>query len=97
MTTTIILPISRPDHLSVNCNRLELLQFDKERTNLIVMIDGDAELYLSARNYGDSSKFAQRLRIQRKPNGRPRYTTLHLPVMNNRNHDRREMISSAGC
>ena len=70
---TIVLPVSRPDWLPIVFAALELLECDREKTNLLVLVDGNANLFLTARNLTESSKFASRLCIQRKSDGNPRY------------------------
>jgi len=52
---------------------LEMLDCDREQTSILTLVDGDASLFLTARNLTEQSKFASRLCIQRKPDGRPRY------------------------
>ena len=73
MRTTIVLPVSRPDWLPIVFAALELLDCDREQTSLLTYVDGDASLFLTARNLTEQSKFASRLCIQRKPDSRPRY------------------------
>jgi hypothetical protein len=63
-TTTIILPISREQHLLKVFASLELLECDRERTSLLAFVDGEADLFLTARNLVEHSKFAQRLCVQ---------------------------------
>jgi hypothetical protein len=63
-TTTIILPISREQHLLKVFASLELLECDRERTSLLAFVDGEAELFLTARNLVEQSKFAQRVCVQ---------------------------------
>jgi len=65
--------VSRPDWLPIVFAALELLDCDREQTSLLTYVDGDASLYLAARNLTESSKFASRLCIQRKPDSRSRY------------------------
>jgi hypothetical protein len=43
---------------------LENLECDRERTGLLVFVDGEPELYLAARNLVENSKFSERLCIQ---------------------------------
>ena len=62
--TTIILPISRDQHLLKVFASLELLECDRERTSLLALVDGEADLFLMARNLVDQSKFAERLCVQ---------------------------------
>lgn len=61
MEVTIILPVSRSEHLLKVFSSLEFLTCDRERTNILVHVDGDAELYLKARHLVENSKFAERL------------------------------------
>jgi len=63
-TTTIILPISRDQHLLRVFASLELLECDRERTSLLAFVDGEADLFLTARNLVEQSKFAERLCVQ---------------------------------
>jgi hypothetical protein len=62
--TTIILPISREQHLLKVFASLELLECDRERTSLVAFVDGEADLFLTARNLVEQSKFAERLCVQ---------------------------------
>ena len=66
MDVTIVLPISRELILDRLFAGLELLECDKERTNLFVYVDGDNNLYTKTRNLVEQSKFNQRLCVQRK-------------------------------
>jgi hypothetical protein len=43
---------------------LELLECDRERTSLLAFVDGEADLFLTARNLVEQSKFAERLCVQ---------------------------------
>jgi hypothetical protein len=63
-TTTIILPISRDQHLLKVFASLELLECDRERTSLLAFVDGEADLFLTARNLVEQSKFGERLCVQ---------------------------------
>jgi hypothetical protein len=56
----IILPVSREQHLLRVFASLEMLDCDRARTNLLVFVDGDESLFLTARNLVDQSKFADR-------------------------------------
>jgi hypothetical protein len=56
-TTTIVLPISREQHLLKVSPSLELLECDRERTSLLAFVDGDPDLFLNARNLVEQSKF----------------------------------------
>ncbi len=66
--TTIIIPVSRPDYLDRIFPRLELLQCDREETNILSYVDGDHRLYEKTRNLVAHSKFNQKLCIMRKTN-----------------------------
>jgi hypothetical protein len=63
-TTTLILPISREQHLLKVFASLELLECDRERTSLLAFVDGEADLFSTARNLVEQSKFAERLCVQ---------------------------------
>src|SRR3954465_10113763 len=63
-TVTIVLPISSPQHLEALLASLEQRSCARERTRLLVYVDGDRELFLTARNFTEHSKFAQRLCVQ---------------------------------
>lgn len=70
--TTIILPISREQHLLKVFASLELLECDRERTSLLAFVDGEADLYMTARNLVEQSKFAKRLCFQGNISGERR-------------------------
>jgi hypothetical protein len=61
---TIILPISREQHLLKVFASLELLECERDRTSLLAFDDGDADLFLTARNLVEQSKFAERVCVQ---------------------------------
>lgn len=63
---TILMPVSRDDFLERIFHDLETLECKRETTNLLVVVDGDAELFVKTRNYVEMSKFSQRLCIQYK-------------------------------
>jgi hypothetical protein len=63
-TATIILPISREQHLLKVFTSSEMLECDRERTSLLAFVDGEAELFLTARNLVEQSKFSERLCVQ---------------------------------
>lgn len=65
-STTIIMPVSRSTYLDKLFYSLEILQCDAANTNLLVIVDGDAKLFIEVRNKVEMSKFAQRLCIQFK-------------------------------
>ena len=65
MTVSIILPVSRPDFLQAVFTSLEMLACDRQCTNLICLVDGDAQLFLQTREFVQNSKLAEKLCIQR--------------------------------
>lgn len=89
MTTTIILPVSRPDFLNRIFAQLELMACDKETTNLIVISDGGWALFEKVRNLTVNSKFKERLCIYRhkgipnvssQPRRRKRISDIHTEI-----------------
>lgn len=70
MKVTIIMPVSREEYLKRVFATLESLRCDMTQTNLLVMVDGDVDLFVKTRNMVEASKFAQRLCVFRKM-GRP--------------------------
>lgn len=64
VNVTIFLPVSRQQYLHQVFSALELLECDKDKTNLLVVVDGDAPLFVEARNFCENSKFGQRLAVQ---------------------------------
>lgn len=72
--TTIILPVSRIDYLTRIFAQLELMECDKENTNLFVLSDGDWRLFEKARNLTINSKFKERLCVYRHK-GIPSYSS----------------------
>jgi len=65
MSVTIIMPVSRDYYLKRIFAQLELLECDREKTNLFVYVDGPVEMFNVVRNYVVNSKFAQRLCVYR--------------------------------
>ena len=63
-TTTIILPVSREQHLLKIFASLELLECDRVRTSLLAFVDGESDLFLTTRNLVEQSKFEGRLCVQ---------------------------------
>lgn len=61
---TIIMPVSRNDYLDSIFARLELLECDSSKTNLLVIVDGPPSLFVRTRNFVEMSKFKERLCIQ---------------------------------
>lgn len=80
MKTTIILPVSRLDFLDAVFHSLEVLDCKREDTNLLAIVDGDAQLFVNVRNRVEMSKFAQRLTIQFKS----KHSLRHYDVMGRR-------------
>lgn len=64
---TIVLLVSRDFLLSQLFNRLDKLLCDRHMTNLLVLVDGEKDLYLKARNLTVASNFAQKLCVSAKP------------------------------
>lgn len=73
---TIILPVSRRDYLKRVFAGLELLECDAEKTNLVVYLDGDMELYDIANNHTVQSKFKGKKCIFRRK-GLPNVGSIH--------------------
>ena len=63
---TIVVPISRVDYLARFFVRLEMLDCDSEKTNLLCYVDGPLELYQKVRNYIVNSKFKNKLCVYRR-------------------------------
>jgi hypothetical protein len=72
MTVTIVLPVSREQHLLRVFASLEMLDCDRARTSLLVFVDGDESLFLTARNLVNQSKFADRQCIKGQIEGAKR-------------------------
>lgn len=72
MNTTILLPVSRKEFLPEVFQSLEDLKCDIAHTALLCIVNGEADLFVEARNYCESSKFAERLCIQLKPKNKLR-------------------------
>jgi len=66
MITTIILPVSRRDYLKKIFVMLEMLDCDRQKTNLLCYCDGPLELFQETRNLVVNSKFKERLCVYRK-------------------------------
>lgn len=64
MITTIILTVSREEFLHHVLSGLELLDCDNTYTNLLCIVDGDANLFLKVRNLVQDTKFNDRLTVQ---------------------------------
>ncbi len=65
---TIIVPVSRSDYLHELFHSLEILDCDSSNTNLLVIVNGNNELFVDARNRTELSKFSERLCVK-FPNG----------------------------
>lgn len=65
-TITIFMPVSRATYLDRIFAALELMECDAEYTNLLVIVDGDAKLFVDVRNRVEMSRFANRLCLQFK-------------------------------
>jgi hypothetical protein len=70
---TIVLPVSRKEHVDAIFARLELLECDRTRTNLLVVVDGPPDLFVLVRNKVELSKFEQRLCLHFKSTHELRY------------------------
>lgn len=62
--TTIVLLVSRDEFLTKVITCLELLECDKEQTNILCIVDGDNALYIKTRNLVQGMKFNQRLTVR---------------------------------
>lgn len=62
--TTILILISRPDWLDKIFATLEMMDCDADNTNILGIVDGDASLYMMARNKINASRFDQKLCVQ---------------------------------
>lgn len=63
---SIVLPVSRDNFLNRIFMRLELLECEVKDVNLLVMVDGDYQLFEKTRNKVVHSKFNQKLCVHRK-------------------------------
>lgn len=66
MITTIILPVSRKDYLNKIFVMLEMLECDRNNTNLLCYVDGSLELFQETRNLVINSKFKEKLCVYRR-------------------------------
>jgi hypothetical protein len=62
---TIILPVSRRNHLRKIFSQLEVTKCNRHEVNILTYVDGDYPLFVEARNLTVASKFNQRLSIFR--------------------------------
>lgn len=60
------MPVSRDYYLKRIFTQLEMLDCDRETTNLLTYVDGDLELFQKTRNFTVNSKFNDRLCVYRK-------------------------------
>lgn len=68
---TIVLTVSRDNYLTKVLSALELLKCNHNETNLLVIVDGNDELYVKTRNLANDLKFAQRLIVKTELPGAP--------------------------
>lgn len=61
---TIFMPVSRDTHLHKVFATLEMLECKREKVNLLVIVDGKPDLYVTTRNFVEQSKFAERLCVE---------------------------------
>lgn len=62
--TTIVLLVSRSDFLDRVISKIELLDCNKNDTNILAIVDGDNALYIKTRNLIQDTKFNQRLTVK---------------------------------
>ena len=75
---TIILFVSRKDYLHKVFVCLEMLDCKSNETNLLVVVDGDDELFVHTRNKVEETKFNQRLTVHYKDGDKMRnYSKAH--------------------
>lgn len=67
MRTTILLFVSRKQYLEEVFEALEKLKCDIRETALLVIVNGEADLYIQTRNLVEMSKYSETLCIQEKP------------------------------
>lgn len=63
---TIFIPVSRNTYLDRLFHSLEVLECDRTKVSLLVLVDGDTKLFVETRNYVEMSKFRERLCIPYK-------------------------------
>lgn len=68
---TIILIVSRANYLAKVLSCLELLNCNPREVNLLVIVDGDDELFVSTRNLASDLKFETRLIVRSNQLGKP--------------------------
>lgn len=67
---TIVLIVSRRFLLKQIFKRLDELECDKDQTNLLVLVDGDLNIFLEVRKLIETVSFAEKLAV-RATNGKP--------------------------
>lgn len=72
MTTTILLLVSRDTFLEEMFKSLEDLRCNLRETALLVIVNGEKDLYVKTRNLCELSKYPERLCIQVKPKSKVR-------------------------
>lgn len=72
MTTTILLLVSRETFLDELFKSLEDLRCNLSETALLVIVNGEAGLYVKTRNLCEASKYPERLCLQVKPKSKVR-------------------------
>lgn len=60
------MPVSRPDFLHRIFAQLDMMPCNVNETNLLVYVDGDLDLFNTARNFVIQSKFKERLCVYRR-------------------------------
>lgn len=72
MTTTILLLVSRREYLDEVFEALDKLKCDTTETALLCIVNGEADVFVDARNRTELSKYGESLAIQVKPKGKLR-------------------------
>jgi hypothetical protein len=68
---TIILLVSRDDFLDKVITSIELLECNRDETNLLCIVDGEDSLFVKARNMVNDTKFKERLTVRLDIDERP--------------------------
>lgn len=66
VTTTLVLPVSRPDYLKRIFAQYDRMTFDDQQTGIFVLVDGNLQLYEQARELVLASRFVEKNCIYRK-------------------------------
>lgn len=69
--TTIVLIVSRAEYLTKVLSSIELLQCNAQEVNLLVIVDGEDELFVRTRNLANDLKFNNRLVVRTELKGQP--------------------------